>query len=114
MDIPAEDDAKPGRDGASPGRKLYLASTWNALEAALRLSPREVEIAQAVFDDQPEGVIAEELGLSVHTVHSYLKRLYQKLGARSRVDVVCILVAKEKRLLEKQGRSNFELDDYHT
>ena len=62
------------------------------------MSQRELEIAQAVFDDLSEGEIAEALGISTHTVHTYLKRLYQKLGAKSRVELVCILVGREQWL----------------
>lgn len=86
------------KNPSNPGRGLYLASTWEALRGALRLSQRELEIAQAVFDDASEAEIAEVLDISVHTVHTYLKRLYQKLGANSRVQLVCIVVDRERKL----------------
>lgn len=86
----------------NPGRLLYLDSTWQALRLALQLSNRELEIAQAIFDDKRESQVAKDLGISVHTVHTYLKRLFQKLGARSRVEVVCIIVAHERRLTGRE------------
>ena len=82
----------------APGRGLFLARTWWALGQTLQLSPRELEIAQAVFDDRSEAAIARDLELSVHTVHTYTKRLYQKLGASSRVELVCIVVAAEREM----------------
>jgi DNA-binding CsgD family transcriptional regulator len=52
------------------------------------LSERERQIAEAVFDDQKESVIAVHLGISSHTVHTHLERLYRKLGVTSRVTLV--------------------------
>jgi DNA-binding CsgD family transcriptional regulator len=63
-------------------------SAWFAVAAALRLSGRESEILQAVFDDQKESCIAANLGISPHTVHSHLERLYRKLKVSSRVALV--------------------------
>ena len=81
----------------SPGRRMFFPATWQSVGEALQLSPRELQITQAVFDDRAESTIAVDLGMSVHTVHTYLKRLYQKLGARSRVELVCIVVAAERQ-----------------
>lgn len=98
MTEPPEPESSVERTCANPGRGLYLAATWQALCKVLQLSPRELEITQAVFDDLSEPAMAEKLDISVHTVHTYLKRLYLKLGARSRVEVVCIVVAAERAL----------------
>ena len=86
----------------NPGSALYLARTWRAVRRALQLSPRELDIAQAVFDDLSETLIAKRHGISVHTVHTYLKRLYQKLGARSRVEVVLVIVAAAHEIERKK------------
>ena len=99
------------RKTVNPGRGLYLEETWLRLGSLLRLSPRELEITQAVFDDHAEVTMAEGLGISIHTVHTYLKRLYQKLGARSRVEVVCIVVAAERSLLSRNPRRDQHHDE---
>lgn len=44
-----------------------------------------------------EPAIAKQLQLSVHTVHTYIKRLLGKLHAHSRVEVVCKVVAIERK-----------------
>ena len=59
----------------------------------LGLSRRESEIARHVLDDATEVTIASELSLSSHTVHSYIERLYRKLGVSSRCQLVVRLFA---------------------
>jgi DNA-binding NarL/FixJ family response regulator len=59
---------------------------------SLRISDRELQIIQAIFDDRKEYAIASELKISMHTVHTHLARLYRKLGVNTRLGVVlCIL-----------------------
>jgi DNA-binding NarL/FixJ family response regulator len=67
---------------------MFSDSIWRLLARSLELSQREFQILQAVFDDQKESAIAANLGISSHTVHTHLKRLYHKLGVTSRVTLV--------------------------
>ena len=63
--------------------------TWESIVRSLRLSPREAEIvALLLSEDSRDDVIAERLGISRHTVHTYVERLYRKVGATSRSQVV--------------------------
>jgi DNA-binding CsgD family transcriptional regulator len=48
------------------------------------LTPREQETRSLLLTDASEKEIAARLGLSPHTVHEYVKRLYKKLGVSSR------------------------------
>jgi DNA-binding CsgD family transcriptional regulator len=68
--------------------KLLTMREWRKLARALNLSPRELQIAKHVVRDDTEHDIAEELGISPHTVHTYLDRLHHKLGVGSRVQLV--------------------------
>lgn len=70
------------------GRAVFPDDVWRDLARELRLSGRESEILQAIFDDQKESNIAANLGISSHTVHSHLERLYRKLHVSSRVTLV--------------------------
>jgi DNA-binding NarL/FixJ family response regulator len=67
---------------------MFSDSIWRLLAGSLELSQREFQIPQAVFDDQKESAIAANLGISSHTVHTHLERLYHKLGVTSRVTLV--------------------------
>jgi DNA-binding NarL/FixJ family response regulator len=67
------------------GRLIFSTDTWCLITRSLGLSQRESQIIQALFDDQKESVIADDLGISPHTVHTHLERLYRKVGVTSRV-----------------------------
>jgi DNA-binding CsgD family transcriptional regulator len=76
-----------------PGQALLPPSGWLYLRTALRLSDRELQIVQRVFDDQKEDLIAAELGISPHTVRTYFQRLYAKLSVASRAQLVVRVMA---------------------
>jgi DNA-binding CsgD family transcriptional regulator len=70
------------------GGSLFSDNIWRLLAGSLKLSQRESQILPAVFDEQNESTIAVSLGISSHTVHTHLERLYRKLGVTSRVSLV--------------------------
>ncbi|MEI8376073.1 MAG: helix-turn-helix transcriptional regulator [Planctomycetota bacterium] len=67
---------------------LLTDEQWLRIASRLALSHREVEIVRIVFEDENERAIAAELGISPNTVHTHLKRLYTKLGVKTRVGLV--------------------------
>ena len=72
----------------SPGHQLLRVEEWRHAARALHLSGRELEIARAIFEDRTESVIAKDLGISPHTVHTHVERLYRKLAVASRTQLV--------------------------
>lgn len=70
------------------GRSVLSDSQWCLIADLLKLSPREIEVVMHIFDNDREVVIAEEIGISRHTVHSYLERIYFKLRVASRCELV--------------------------
>ena len=70
------------------GRELFSQEQWWALASSLKLSTREFQIVQHLFDDETEASIAEQLEISSHTVHTYFERLYRKLGVCSRGELM--------------------------
>jgi DNA-binding NarL/FixJ family response regulator len=84
---------KPDRAG-NPGLSLFPSDTWPLLGSALRLSAREVQIVQGVFEDRKEVSIAYELGISRHTVNTYFQRLYSKLRVSSRPQLIVRVMAE--------------------
>lgn len=61
-------------------------------EAAL--SKRETEILQKVAYGATTKVVAEELGISPHTVKTHLERVFEKLNANDRAQAVAIAIRK--------------------
>jgi DNA-binding CsgD family transcriptional regulator len=65
-------------------RRQRLLETWKLTAAELRL-------AEAMLDGKRPAAAAESLGVTIHTVRTYLKRLYRKLGVHSQATLVCAL-----------------------
>ncbi len=55
---------------------------------AALLSRREIEVVRCVAEGLSNREIAQRLGLTEHTVKSYLFRIFDKLGVSKRVEVV--------------------------
>lgn len=62
--------------------------------ASAGLSRREREIAALLLTDAKECAIAAHLGISPHTVHTHVARLYRKLGVASRLQLAVWLLAR--------------------
>ncbi len=73
-------------------RSILSSNAWRRIANSLRISDRELQIVQGIFDDRKESTIADDLMISVHTVHTHLERLYRKLGVSTRAGlIICIL-----------------------
>jgi DNA-binding NarL/FixJ family response regulator len=81
-------------DKAQPGAALLSNDTWPRIRVALRLSQRELQVMQGVFQDDKEESIANDLGISRHTVNTYVQRLYSKLRVSSRPQMIVRVVAE--------------------
>jgi len=55
-------------------------------QEALRLSPREEELLEFLAKGFSNKEIAEQIQLSIETVRSYLKHIYEKMHVRSRTE----------------------------
>ena len=69
-------------------RCLILAPRWPFDAGVHALSPREQEIARMVAQGYPNKTIAAVLDISSWTVSTYLRRIFAKLGVRSRAAMV--------------------------
>lgn len=81
-------------DGGSPmsapiARKVVqsLQVTPTRDESA-ELSPREREVLDGLAEGQAYKQIAEKLGVSIHTVRNYIRRIYEKLHVCSSAEAV--------------------------
>jgi DNA-binding NarL/FixJ family response regulator len=75
-------------------RSLLPSNAWRLIAKSLRISDRELQIIQEIFDDRKESAIADDLTISVHTVHTHLERLYRKLGVSTRVGLVVYILSE--------------------
>lgn len=68
--------------------RFLSSDDWDEIRRALHLSVREADIAALIIANAPNGAIAQRLGISAHTVHSHLERLYRKLQIGSREELI--------------------------
>jgi DNA-binding NarL/FixJ family response regulator len=52
------------------------------------LSERQRQVLDLLAAGQPYKMIADTMGVSIHTVRSYLRRTYEKLQVHSRTEAV--------------------------
>lgn len=78
--------APPGRPVQMPpmGSTMFSEPVWEEIARSLKLSGRELQIVMGVFDDETDFGIAQHIGISLHTVHTHVERLHQKLVIRNR------------------------------
>lgn len=67
------------------------------------LTKREKEVVSLLVSGASTRQIAEQTGLTVATVHTYLKRIYSKLGVHSRVELVARMVGTTGSMLPPPG-----------
>jgi DNA-binding CsgD family transcriptional regulator len=76
----------------SRGAMAFSHLAWKEIQIGLKLSGRELQIVQGIFDNKLEYSIAAELGISINTVRTELRRLRRKLNAADRVSLVLCVV----------------------
>lgn len=57
-----------------------------------RLTPAEKGVVEAIFSTPNTDDVAEKLGLSPHTVNTHLRRIFSKLGCKSKSDLILIVI----------------------
>ena len=73
------------------------------------LTKREKEVVSLLVSGASTRQIAEQTGLTVATVHTYLKRIYSKLGVHSRVELVARMVGTTGSVPPPPGDSDDDL-----
>lgn len=86
------------------GRDLLTDSQWDSIARRLRFSRRETEVVQYIFEGLKESAIAYHLGISAHTVHTHIERIYRKIGVGSRCGLLTRVFATYLSL-EDNGRA---------
>lgn len=72
----------------APGSSVFSTEEWSSIAERCGLSARELDIVRGVFDAASEKEMAAHIGVSPHTVHTYLLRVYRKLRVRRREGVI--------------------------
>lgn len=69
---------------------LLKDDAWAVIGTSLRLSTRELQIVECLIEGglDTDDEIGRVLGISPHTVHTHLERLYKKIGVASRSHLI--------------------------
>jgi DNA-binding NarL/FixJ family response regulator len=86
-----------------PEDTVFSDEVWRALAGSLGWSHRESQIVPELFDDRKETAIAARLGISRHTVHTHIERLYRKMGITSRVELARRVFLEYMRVATSQN-----------
>lgn len=63
-------------------------------DESVDLSPREHSVLDGLAEGLAYKQIADQLGVSIHTVRNYIRRIYEKLHVRSRTEAVAKFLRK--------------------
>jgi DNA-binding CsgD family transcriptional regulator len=86
------------------GAEMFSNEAWVAIARECELSARELQIVQGIFENHTDDAMASNLGISRHTVHTYLGRLFRKLKATTRTQVVLRVMERFLALSSATGR----------
>ena len=90
---------RPQRMIPHRGPSLFSEEVWRGITRSLGLSQREAQVVQGIFENLTDGAIARELGISSHTVHTHIQRVYHKLAVGGRVQLVVHVFARYLQLV---------------
>lgn len=87
-----------GRQANRNGEGDHERDGHEALNRLPLLTPREIEVLQAMADGYSTAKIAAVLAISTGTVRSHVKSLLGKLGLHSRVEAVSLILKANGQL----------------
>ena len=74
--------------------RAELARIGGRAASSVDLTPTEARVAELVAAGSTNKEVADALFVSVHTVEANLKRIYRKLGIRSRTELASALPSR--------------------
>ena len=85
------------------GESIFSDPEWAEIREGLFLSPREDQIIRGLFADKSDKQIAMDLKISIPTVRTHISRLFRKLKANDRADLILHIF---KQFLQNCGKLN--------
>ena len=85
------------------GTRLFSKQDWARLKEELGLPPRQADILRCVLDGMSDKQIAGTTGISINTVRSHLRRLFDKFGSNDRVELILHMFGYLRRYHHQDG-----------
>jgi DNA-binding NarL/FixJ family response regulator len=81
----------PYRRALLPKPKLLVAEQWKLALRPLNLSGRHSDILLLLLQGKKDKQIARDLGITLNTVRTHMKRVFARFGVADRQELVLIL-----------------------
>jgi len=89
------------------GKRMLTQMQWEFVGEQMRLTAREKEVCQELFDGCTRNEIAESLGIKPRTVRHYMENIHSKLFVSNRVGVVLrIIELRDCHIAKEQDQSD--------
>ena len=105
---PAGDRTEDGQVIEMTLGELVTEQEWTSVRESLGLSPRQAQVVEGLLQAKGDKQIAQDIGISVPTVRTYLDRLFQKLDVDDRVELVVHVFG---RIRAASGTGALQRDD---
>jgi len=86
------------------GKEMLTQEQWKVMAQSFRLTARERQVCEQLFDGSTRNEIAESLGIKPRTVRHYMENIHGKLSVRNRVAVVLRIVENRDRQIAANSR----------
>lgn len=86
--------------------RLFSEQDWARLKEELGLPPRQADVLRCVLDGMPDKLIADATGISVSTVRTHLRRLFEKFGANDRVELILCMFGYLRKYQQPDGAAS--------
>jgi len=73
--------------------ELFSDGEWARAVRQLELSPRQAEIVRHILQGQSDKQIAMDMGISLSTVRTHLRRLFAKYQLGDRLELTLLMLA---------------------
>lgn len=87
-------DVKRSRAGPRPSQTILSDTDWIRIQHRLGLTNRQLQIVKHQFDGDSEVRIARLLGIKHSTVHTHVRRMYEKLGVSDQRELLVRVFAE--------------------
>jgi len=91
---------------SKPGSEMLSQMQWTVTAEKLRLTNREIEVCQELFEGNTRNEIADHLGIKPRTVRHYMEHIHQKLAVSNRVGVVLRIIQMRDQIDVNEDETN--------
>ncbi len=90
-----------------PGERPFplAAEVWRQVTTDLRFSPQQVRLVELLLRGHKDKAIAQEMGVAVPTVRTYLTRLFLQMNVADRVELILHVLAVGREIDSGRHRS---------